>query len=132
MKRILPTCLLMLSTVLILFFNGCNKSEVKSTPNVVTDSVNRITNNSAYVYGDVTNDQTEVVVARGICWSTSANPTIHSNKTVVSGGMWNFSSKITGLSSNTKYYVRAYATLQELGSDATTGYGQNLSFTTLP
>lgn len=63
---------------------------------------------------------------RGVCWSTSPNPTIElSTKTINGTGLGSFTSEITGLSPNTTYHVRAYAT-----NSAGTGYGTQLSFTT--
>lgn len=134
MKRILPVSLLLLSTVLFLLFYGChNKTESTDKPTVTTDSINEITNNSVVVYGNVVNDQTIAVVVRGVCYSsTSTTPTIHDKVKNVSGTMWNFSAPVTGLSPATKYYVRAYATLQQPGDDSSTGYGRVISFTTLP
>ena len=42
-------------------------------------------------------------------------------------GVGSYTSNLTGLTSNTTYYVRAYAT-----NIAGTGYGNELSFTTTP
>lgn len=65
------------------------------------------------------------VTARGICWSTSSNPTISlTTKTIESGNTGQFSSTLSGLVPNTPYYVRSYAT-----SSAGTSYGAETSFT---
>ena len=66
------------------------------------------------------------VTARGVCWSTSPNPGINDSHTTDGSGLGVFSSTLTGLLPNTLYYVRAYAT-----SAAGTGYGNELSFTTI-
>lgn len=47
---------------------------------------------------------------RGICWSTSPNPTIADAHTTDGSGSGPFSSTVTGLPAGTTYYVRAYAT----------------------
>jgi len=60
-----------------------------------------------------------------LCWNTSSNPTITNNKITSGTGTGSFSSAISGLTSGTTYYVRAYAT-NSIG----TSYGNNLSFTT--
>jgi hypothetical protein len=60
--------------------------------------------------GNVTSDGGSVVTARGVCWSTSQNPTISNPKTVDGSGTGSFTSNVTGLTPNTIYYVRAYAT----------------------
>jgi len=63
----------------------------------------------------------------GICWSTSLNPTLSSNKTSNGKGIGSFSSSITGLTANTRYYVRAYAI-----NSAGISYGNQISFVTTP
>lgn len=66
-----------------------------------------------------------LVTARGVCWSTSSNPTISGSKTSNGDACGTFTSGLTGLAANTKYYVRAYAT-----NSAGTGYGNEVNFTT--
>jgi hypothetical protein len=54
----------------------------KLLPTVTTATeVTDITVNSATCGGEVTFDGNVSVTARGICWSTSQNPTIEDNKT---------------------------------------------------
>ena len=61
-------------------------------------------------------------------WSTSTNPTILlTTKTTDGTGSGAFTSTITGLTANTQYYVRSYAT-----NSAGTSYGNEFTFTTLP
>ncbi len=95
--------------------------------------------------GTVADDGGETITAKGVCWSTSQNPTTSDFKTVnsfveilgsnpFSGSDQinadapgsSFISNITGLNPGTAYYVRAYAT-NSLG----TSYGTQKSFTTL-
>ena len=94
-------------------------------PTVTTNSVTNITQNSATCGGNVVNAGNGTVTARGVCWSTSSNPTINSNHTTNGTGTGSFTSGITNLSSGTTYYVRAYAT-----NSAGTGYGETRTFTT--
>ncbi len=64
--------------------------------------------------GTVTSERPELITARGACWSsTNNNPTIADNKSSVGVGNGTFSSSITGLKSNTTYYVRTYVTDNE-------------------
>lgn len=65
------------------------------------------------------------VLERGVCWNTSGLPEISDFKTVDGAGEGNFTSTLTGLYTNTKYYVRAYAT-----SAVGTAYGSEMVFTT--
>lgn len=94
-------------------------------PTVSTAEVTDITSNSARCGGNVTNEGVTSVTARGICWSTSPNPTL--DNTSVSGGMGtgSFISQLSNLEIATTYYVRAYAT-----NSAGTAYGNAVSFTT--
>jgi hypothetical protein len=59
--------------------------------------------------GNITSEGGDAVTARGVCWSTSQNPTIADSKTIDGAGISSFTSSITGLSSG-GYNVRAYAT----------------------
>ncbi|NSW94707.1 MAG: fibronectin type III domain-containing protein, partial [Bacteroidales bacterium] len=101
---------------------SCKK---KTTPLVTTANVTEITSTSAKSGGNVTDDGNAAVTERGVCWSTTQNPTTSSNKTSDGSGVGTFTSNLTGLTSNTTYYVRAYATNSE-----GTAYGNELSFTT--
>jgi uncharacterized protein (TIGR02145 family) len=95
-------------------------------PSVTTDSVTNITQTSAKGGGKLTADGGATVVSRGVCWNTSGNPTINDSKTTDGSGTGNYISLIPGLTQNTKYYVRAYAT-----SSAGTAYGNQVDFKTL-
>jgi uncharacterized protein (TIGR02145 family) len=95
-------------------------------PTLETATISSITTTSAVSGGNITANGGATVTARGVCWSTSANPTVTlSTKTVDGAGNGTFTSSITGLTANTTYYVRAYAT-NSLG----TSYGTQVSFTT--
>lgn len=75
--------------------------------------------------GNVTFDGGSAVTARGICWSTAQNPTLNDSHTDDGNGLGVFTSHITGLTPDTTYYVRAYAT-----NSVGTAYGDQRSFTT--
>ena len=95
-------------------------------PTVTTTNVSNITQTTATSGGNVTSDGGANVTARGVCWSTSQNPTISNSHTTDGSGTGSFTSNITGLTANTTYYVRAYAT-----NEKGTSYGEQKSFTTL-
>jgi uncharacterized protein (TIGR02145 family) len=94
-------------------------------PTVTTAEVSNITQTSATCGGNVTSDGGATVTARGVCWSTSQNPTVSDSHTTNGSGTFSFTSNITGLTSITTYYVRAYAT-----NSVGTAYGSQVSFTT--
>ena len=114
--------------------NGTSYGEQKSfttlqnieLPTVTTTDVTDITQNTAVSGGNVTDDGGAAVTARGVCWSTSQNPTVSDNHTSDGNGTGSFTSNLTNLTANTTYYIRAYATNSE-----GTSYGEQKSFTTL-
>ena len=95
-------------------------------PIVTTIAISDITQTTASSGGNVTSEGTSPVTVRGVCWSTSENPTISDSKTEDGTGPGSFTSSITGLAAGTTYYVRAYAT-----NLAGTSYGNQETFTTL-
>ncbi len=94
-------------------------------PTLTTTAASAITTTTATSGGNITADGNATILARGICWSTTANPTIAlTTKTIDGNGTGTFTSSITGLTSNTTYYVRAYAT-----NSTGTAYGTQQTFT---
>jgi uncharacterized protein (TIGR02145 family) len=105
-------------------------SDAPVLPDVTTAAVSEITTNSAKCGGEVINEGGASVTARGVCWSTSTNPTVYNSKTVDGEGKGTFTSSLTGLNTGVTYFVRSYAT-NSIG----TSYGNEFSFvtaTTLP
>ena len=96
------------------------------SPTLTTVSPSNVLRFSAASGGNVTSDGSAIVTARGVCWNTSMNPTIAGNHSMDGIGTGSFTSAITGLSTNTTYFIRAYAT-----NTAGTSYGNEFSFTTL-
>jgi uncharacterized protein (TIGR02145 family) len=102
-------------------------SALLALPTLTTTAASSITQTAASSGGNISNDGGAAIIARGVCWSTSANPTIAlTTKTSDGTGIGAFTSNITGLSANTTYYVRAYA----INSQGT-AYGNEVSFITL-
>jgi len=96
-----------------------------SVPTVTTNSITDILTTTATAGGSVTFDGGLPVTERGVCYGTSAGPTISGLKTSDGSGLGSFSSALFNLAQNTTYYVRAYAT-----NSQGTAYGPELSFTT--
>jgi len=105
---------------------GFSEYEEITIPTVTTVATSSITTTTAISGGDVTSEGDTTVTARGVCWGTSANPTVLNSHTSDGSGTGIFTSNITGLSSGTTYHVRAYAT-----NNAGTAYGIDRTFTTL-
>jgi len=93
---------------------------------ITTTAISDITATTATSGGNITDDGGFEITARGVCWSTSTNPTITDSHTTDGTGTGSFTSSLTGLDVNTTYYVRSYAT-----NETETVYGNEISFTTL-
>ena len=95
---------------------------VITVPTVTTDSVTEITTSSATVGGAITDAGNGTISESGICYKTGTD-----NWTCVALEATNnaFSTTLTGLTANTTYTVRAYAT-----NEQGTGYGEEKTFTT--
>jgi uncharacterized protein (TIGR02145 family) len=117
--------------VMLLLFAGCGGDDpsgpTETEPTVTTASVTAITQTTAQGGGNVTSNGGAALTARGVCWSTTADPTIADDTTNNGTATGSFTSNITGLSPATTYHARAYAT-----NSVGTAYGGDSSFTTLP
>lgn len=98
-----------------------------AVPAVTTTAVSSVSTNSALGGGNVTSDGGASITVRGVCWSTSANPTINESHTTDGSGTGSFTSNLTGLNPESSYHVRAYAT-----NSVGTAYGNDVGFTTCP
>ncbi|MBI5009561.1 MAG: DUF1566 domain-containing protein [Bacteroidia bacterium] len=103
----------------------CIQGEGQVLPAVTTTAISGITSTGAISGGNVTSDGNSAVTEKGVCWSTSSNPTILNSKLADVTVSPSFTSNIGGLSPNTTYYVRAYAT-----NGVGTAYGNEISFIT--
>jgi hypothetical protein len=94
-------------------------------PTVTTATPTDIFAASATSGGVVTSDGGATVTARGVCWGGSPDPSLGGTCTSDGIGTGAFVRSITGLTPNTPYYVRAYAT-----NSVGTAFGANQTFTT--
>jgi hypothetical protein len=94
-------------------------------PSITTTTITSITSTTAVSGGSITADGGGTKTARGVCWNTSTNPTASNSRSSNGTGSGSFASSLNGLSSNTTYYVRAYAT-----NNIGTGYGNEVDFKT--
>ena len=126
----------MKKSILILFtvvfaIASCSKDDSKdddpvdntSLPILTTLDITEITPTSAKSGGDITDAGGADITAKGVCWSTSQNPTILDFATDEGNNPSNYTSNITGLIESETYYVRAYVT-----NSKGTGYGNELEF----
>ena len=94
-------------------------------PTVTTQAVSSIEKTTATGNGNITDDG-GATATRGMCWDTSATPTITDSHATNGTGEGAYTVAMTSLVAGTKYYVRAYATNSE-----GTSYGSEVNFTTL-
>ena len=115
--------------ILLLFSNSCKKDDnnnsTTTAPVLTTSAISSITQTTASCGGKITTNGGSTITVRGVCWSKSTTPTISDSKTTDGIGSGTFKSTITGLSPNTTYYVRAYAT-----NNVGTSYGNQFLFKT--
>ncbi len=97
-----------------------------TVPLVTTNSsATSVTATSVKVSGNVTSDGNAPITERGIVYSTTANPTINSNKVTAPGTTGTFTVDLTSLDQKIKYFYRAFAT-----NSVGTSYGEERVFTT--
>jgi hypothetical protein len=105
--------------------NELSFTTLSGIPVVTTAEVTDVTATTAPCGGTVAADGGLAITARGVCWSTSHNPTLSDSHTTDGSGTGSFTSSLTGLSASTTYYVCAYAS-----NSLVTIYGGEQSFTT--
>lgn len=96
-------------------------------PDISDISVSYVKANSASFISSVLSDGGSSVTAKGVCWSLSENPTTNNSKTNEGIGTGTYTSVINGLTANTTYYIRSYAT-----NAKGTAYNNQIAVITLP
>ena len=98
-----------------------------SLPGLITNSYEVLSSTQATVTGALINEGTHGIMERGICYSTSPNPTPSHHYVVAQGtGLGAFTCTLQNLLPYTDYYARSYAK-NNLGD---IGYGNEVSFKT--
>lgn len=111
---------------IVCVFSGCKENRLPSLPAIETIDVSAITSVSASSGGNIYEDGGSTIIGRGVCWGTESNPSLTGNHTSDGTGDGSFTSLITGLTSETQYFVRAYAV-----NSAGIEYGNEVTFSTL-
>lgn len=112
---------LFLSSIL----DSCNQEEIFAKATIETNQITSVTEATANCGGIITGDGGSNVTSRGVCWSTSPNPSLENDTTLDAAGTGQFTSKLKGLLPGTIYYVRAYAV-----NKGGVTYGLQVVFTT--
>lgn len=109
----------------LLFFVACENTNDINVPVLSSVQLSNVTFSTATSGGIIKSDGGSKITACGVCWCTKRSPTITDTITTDIMGYGSFASSISGLSSGTVYYMRAYAT-----NKAGTGYGEVLEMHT--
>jgi hypothetical protein len=98
-----------------------------SLATLTTTSITSITNLGSSSGGNISSDGGSAVSGRGIVWNTTTTPVLPGLGNTSNGtGTGTFTSALSSISAQTRYYVRAYAT-----NGIGTAYGNELNFYTL-
>ena len=123
--------LLALAAMIMVVVSACGKktdtpAKTPTVPTLTTAGISLLGQTTATCGGYITSNGGAAVTGRGVCWSRNLLPVITDAHTSDGPGTGLFTSMITGLTANTLYYARAYAT-----NSAGTAYGNSQPFTTL-
>jgi hypothetical protein len=125
MKR--TTCIfLVFACSVIIGLYGCKKDGTVPSLSATNLRDRFYSNNSLFVNGSckINNDGGEKITSKGVCWSTSAKPTISDSCYISTDSQTDYIDFITGpLYDATNYYIRAFAT-----NKSGTGYGTVVFF----
>lgn len=147
MIPVLIMVLFLVSLNFLLYRSYFDKREALEVPVVHSTLVESVSQISAAGRGIIGAKEAGSVTAKGVCWSTSSNPTVADSKVSyvsprfpagrVLKILWSklsrlfegrhFKLNLIGLEPNTTYFARAFAT-----NNVGTAYGDVVSFTTQP
>ena len=116
-------CIHLLIMVILVGFLTITCNKPVSVPTLTTYAITNISPTQATGGGNITSDGRGEIISRGVCWSTTPEPTVNGSRTMDGTGVGSFSSTIDNLSPGTTYYVRAYA-----ANSAGTSYGSEVTF----
>jgi len=103
---------------------GIWKTQI-TQPAITTAPVANITGTQAQVGGIITNIGGLPFKKKGVCYATTANPTVFNNVVFAGTSFSNFTQNISGLTPSTPYYVKAF-----IMTNTDTIYGNEVNFTT--
>ena len=93
---------------------------------LTTISVTSITHNEATTGGSISSKGGHAIKERGVCWGTVANPVVGGSHQTATDNSDRFSVRISGLTEQTGYHVRAYVVTE----NGEIYYGNDISFQT--
>jgi len=110
--------------VITVILPSCKKEK---KPTLTTAALTNITETTATSGGNIIDEGSDRIIARGVCWASGTTPTLADFKTTDGHGAGSYTSNLSDLIGGVTYNVRAYAT-----NIAGTSYGNEEIFTTAP
>ena len=105
---------------------SCEKDSTPlQLPTINSSKIFALSSNAVTIKSTFDVNKEDTVRNIGVCWSSQPNPTIYNNFTGSSLNDSIMYSRIEGLTPNTKYYARVYASNSEIET-----YGNEIEFTT--
>ena len=106
----------------LVLLSSCEKTEI---PTLYTVAIFNQETQNLTSGGEIISDGGAAIIAKGICWNLTGNPTIDDSKTIDGAGNASYTSEISGLALSKTYFLRAYA----INSEGV-GYGQTIKIIT--
>jgi len=110
--------------ITLLTIQSCKKLDELAIVN--TSEISDISEYSVVAGGNISVSGGSEIIARGLCWSINASPSINDSVLFIGKGMGSYTDTIKGLLPNSIYYLRAFAT-----NVNGTSYGEVKKITTI-
>jgi uncharacterized protein (TIGR02145 family) len=98
---------------------GCNNEDPAMIPVAGACEIVSVSQTTARISVTIESDGGAPIIERGVCWSSNPDPSISDGKTSDGSGTGSYTSSVSGLSANTLYYLRSFAS-----NSAGTAYGE--------
>lgn len=114
-----------------LLLGACSSENNESDTNaatvaILTPTIAKVAEDQANIIATITTNTPSIILKKGFCYDTQSNPTIASQTVEMSSAGLSLNLTLTALDPDTKYYVKAFATI----ANGNPIYSSEISFTT--
>lgn len=114
-----------------LLLGACSSENNESDTNAATVAIStptiaKVAEDQANIIATITTNTPSIILKKGFCYDTQSNPTIASQTVEMSSADLSLNLTLTALNPDTKYYVKAFATI----ANGNPIYSSEISFTT--
>ena len=114
-----------------LLLGACSSENNESDTNAATVAIStptiaKVAEDQANIIATITTNTPSIILKKGFCYDTQSNPTIASQTVEMSSAGLSLNLTLTALNPDTKYYVKAFATI----ANGNPIYSSEISFTT--